>query len=155
MRPAFDRRRAKFSMRNPPGLLLNAQREQLISEIETMKAVKSLKNGSRKKSTEIAPKPAKLETAGASARSAAKPVVIEARIDVGFGNALYLRGEGKGLSWDHGVPLTCLDKTTWKWSEEVTDPVRFKLLLNDTVWSAGEDLVAAPGQKVEISPSFS
>jgi hypothetical protein len=85
---------------------------------------------------------------------AAKPVTIEAKIDVGFGNMLYLRGEGKGLSWTQGVPLTCVDGKTWKWTGETTDQVKFKLLLNDTVWSQGEDLVAVPGQKLEISPAF-
>jgi hypothetical protein len=119
-----------------------------------MKSVK-LPRSSRKKSlTAATPAPATLTT-GATARSDASRVTIQARIDVGFGNALYLRGEGKGLSWDHGVPLTCVDSSTWQWTGETTDPVKFKLLLNDTVWSAGEDFVAAPGQKVEISPVFS
>jgi hypothetical protein len=27
-------------------------------------------------------------------------------------------------------------------------------LLNDQIWSQGEDLVATPGQRVEISPAF-
>src|SRR5688572_5617630 len=33
-----------------------------------------------------------------------RPVVttITARVDVGFGNALFLRGEGAGLSWNKG-----------------------------------------------------
>jgi hypothetical protein len=26
--------------------------------------------------------------------------------------------------------------------------------LNDSVWAQGEDLVAAPGKKVEVTPSF-
>ena len=90
----------------------------------------------------------------ASARSTAKPVTIEARIDVGFGNMLYLRGEGLGLSWTQGVPLTCVDGKTWKWTGETTKQLKFKLLLNDQVWSQGEDLVATPGQKLEISPAF-
>jgi hypothetical protein len=94
------------------------------------------------------------ETTTGSARSIAKPVTIEAKIDVGFGNTLYLRGEGLGLSWAHGVPLTCVDGNTWKWTGESKEQMKFKLLINDQVWSQGEDLVAAPGQKVEISPAF-
>ena len=81
-------------------------------------------------------------------------MVIEAKVDVGFGNALYLRGEGEGLSWNRGVPLTCVDGTTWKWSGEANDKLKFKLLLNDVVWAVGEDLVAKPGDKVQLSPSF-
>ncbi len=119
-----------------------------------MKLVKSLKNGSRKKTTvaSISAIPAKVETI-ATARSG-KPVTIEAKIDVGFGNSLYVRGEGTGLSWNQGIPLTCVDNSTWKWSVEATDKLKFKLLLNDSVWAAGEDLVAAPGQKLEVSPKF-
>jgi hypothetical protein len=34
----------------------------------------------------------------------AKPVTtIEAKIDVGFGNNLFVRGEGPGLSWEKGT----------------------------------------------------
>lgn len=94
------------------------------------------------------------ETTTGSARSSAMPVTIEAKIDVGFGNSLYLRGEGIGLSWNQGVPLTCVDGNTWKWTGETKQQLKFKLLLNDQVWSQGEDLIATPGQKVEISPAF-
>jgi hypothetical protein len=73
---------------------------------------------------------------------------------VGFGNSLYLRGEGHGLSWNQGVPLTCVDGSTWQWTGQAADPLKIKLLLNDSVWAAGEDVVITPGQKVEISPAF-
>ena len=79
---------------------------------------------------------------------------IEAKIDVGFGNNLVLRGQGAGLSWDRGIPLTCVDGKTWQWSAKAEDKLTFKLLLNDTVWAKGADLVAKPGQKVEIAPAF-
>jgi len=80
---------------------------------------------------------------------------IEVKKDVGFGNALFLRGQGSGLTWDHGVPLSCVDGATWRWSQTVAAPITFKVLLNDRVWSAGNDLVVTPGQKLEVSPSFS
>jgi hypothetical protein len=84
-----------------------------------------------------------------------KPLTtIKAKIDVGFGNNLFVRGQGAGLSWEHGVPLTCVDGQTWQWSGKAEDRLTFKLLLNDTVWAKGEDIVAKPGQKVEIVPSF-
>jgi hypothetical protein len=141
-------------------LLLNTQREQKLNSI--MKPVKALKTGSRKKtSTSKTPEPAKATTPApapavtmASARSATKPITIEAKIDVGFGNALFLRGEGPGLTWNHGIPLTCVDGSTWKWSAEVGDKLKFKLLLNDSVWASGEDMEATPGQQLEIRPVF-
>ncbi|HLP76465.1 MAG TPA: hypothetical protein VK327_06040 [Candidatus Paceibacterota bacterium] len=121
---------------------------------------KVLKNGSRKKvatpaTTAPLETPAKSETTTTTATShSAQPVTIEAKIDVGFGNALYVRGEGTGLSWNHGIPLTCVDSSTWKWSAEANDKLKFKLLLNDSVWAAGEDIVAAPGQKLQVCPTF-
>ena len=128
-----------------------------------MKLVKALKTGVRKKAaTSKTTEPAKATTPApapattmASARSAAKPITIEAKIDVGFGNALFLRGEGPGLTWNQGIPLTCVDGSTWKWSSEVSDKMKFKLLLNDAVWASGEDLEATPGQQLEVRPVFS
>ena len=132
-----------------------------------MKLVKGLKAPSRKKivaksladlpetlTQTLTPEVKPAETTTGSARSSAQPVTIEATIDVGFGNTLYLRGEGRGLSWTKGVPLTCLDSSTWKWSGEAADKLKFKLLLNDAIWCQGEDLVAAPGQKVQVTPAF-
>jgi hypothetical protein len=132
-----------------------------------MKLVKEPKTTSRKKTvaksladlpetlTQTAsPETKPAETTTSSARSSAKPVTIEAKIDVGFGNTLYLRGEGLGLSWSQGIPLTCVDGKTWKWTGETKEQLKFKLLLNDQIWSQGENLVATPGQKLEISPAF-
>lgn len=82
------------------------------------------------------------------------PTTIEAHIDVGFGNQLFVRGEGAGLSWEHGVPLKNLDAATWSWTVQANDKLTFKLLLNDSIWAQGADITAAPGQKVEITPSF-
>ena len=86
--------------------------------------------------------------------ASAAPATIEVKMDVGFGNAIFLRGEGSGLTWDRGVPLACVDGGTWRWSQTVSAPVTFKVLLNDKVWSAGHDLIIKPGQKLEVAPSF-
>jgi hypothetical protein len=80
---------------------------------------------------------------------------IDVKMDVGFGNAIFLRGKGSGLTWDRGTPLVCVDGKTWRWSQAVSDPITFKILLNDQVWSAGNDLTIAPGQKLEVAPRFS
>jgi hypothetical protein len=117
-------------------------------ETRTMKLTKGLKNVG--KTTTETTAPASKANGGASG----KAVTIEAKVDVGFGNALYLRGEGRGLSWSRGIPLTCVDSSTWKWSGEAADNVKFKLLLNDAVWCQGENFVAAPGERVQVSPAF-
>jgi hypothetical protein len=127
-----------------------------------MKPVKQMKKATTKTSTRKAPvNSAALgafngttETKAARAARSAAPTTIEAHIDVGFGNQLFVRGQGAGLSWDHGVPLKNLDSNTWQWSAAASDKLTFKLLLNDSVWAQGADIIASPGQKVEITPNF-
>jgi hypothetical protein len=105
--------------------------------------------------------PAPAAAAPASAKAAAAPpppkgalTIIDVKLDVGYGNAVYLRGKGDGLSWERGVPMACLNANTWRWSREVKQPITFKPLLNDKIWSAGGDLTVTPGQKIEVAPAF-
>ena len=120
-----------------------------------MKLMKDLRNVTRKKATtETASNKSPAPTSTPANGHVNKSVTIEAKIDVGFGNTLYLRGQGPGLSWGQGIPLTCVDRSTWQWSGPATEQVRFKLLINDAVWAQGEDLVAAPGQRIEVAPAF-
>jgi len=114
------------------------------------------------------PVPAVAKPAPAVAKPAPAPVVpvapappkplvttVAARIDVGLGNELFIRGEGNGLSWEKGQLLECMDPTTWIWTTtQAKTAVVFKLLLNDQVWSLGNDLTVEPGQKVEVTPTF-
>jgi hypothetical protein len=87
--------------------------------------------------------------------SKASPTVITALIDIGFGNTLYVRGEGPGLNWNVGVPLDCAADDKWSISLPGTGkPVLFKLLINDISWSVGPDYVAASGEKVTVAPNF-
>jgi hypothetical protein len=81
--------------------------------------------------------------------------VITANIDIGFGNALYLRGEGAGLSWDRGTLMNCVSDACWSLElAESARPVVFKFLVNDLSWSAGEDYVAAVGASLQVTPTF-
>lgn len=81
--------------------------------------------------------------------------VITAKIDVGFGNALYLRGEGAGLSWDRGRVLDCVEDDVWSIKlPETSKPVIFKFLVNDLTWSVGPDYTVAPGSKAVFEPAF-
>jgi hypothetical protein len=88
---------------------------------------------------------------------APKPVntTIMARVDVGFGNALYLRGEGAGLTWDAGVPMQCIEDDLWRLvlGESARGYV-FKFLVNDLTWSIGPDNTAANGASVTLTPEF-
>jgi hypothetical protein len=81
--------------------------------------------------------------------------LVEAKIDVGVGNSLFIRGEGEGLSWEKGQPLMCVDAAKWVWSaQHAKDRTVFKLLLNDQIWAQGEDAIVEPGRRVEIVPHF-
>jgi hypothetical protein len=113
----------------------------------------------------VASKSAKLTAAGkpaASVPTVSKPAspkpttttTIEAKIDVGFGNQLFLRGQGEGLSWDRGIPLECVDSQTWRLVVPAKDKLQIKLLINDSVWAKGEDVVVTPGKRVELEPAF-
>jgi len=104
--------------------------------------------------------------AGSKAVVARKPVVrankpkpvqtgITAKIDIGFGNALYIRGEGPGLSWDQGVLMTCSGSDVWNHVIlDASRPVMFKLLVNDISWNLGDDLTVAVGESLVLTPEF-
>ena len=101
-------------------------------------------------------------TPAAAAKPAVKsavstPVVttISARIDVGFGNALFVRGEGPGLSWEKGRPMECVANDLWRIVlAESARAYTFKFLINDITWSAGPDFSAACGTSVTLTPEF-
>lgn len=114
----------------------------------------------------VSPAPAKKSaTVPKIKKSAAAPAVVTkpkgsrvtlvAKIDIGFGNLLYVRGSGDGLSWDSGKCLDCSTNDTWTLVLPATSkPVAFKFLVNDLTWSLGEDYTAAPGDTVTVTPAF-
>jgi hypothetical protein len=80
---------------------------------------------------------------------------IIAQIDIGFGNILYIRGNGGGLSWDQGLAMGNATADQWRITlGKTTKPVTFKFLVNDLTWSAGEDYVVEPGSTVTLVPTF-
>lgn len=80
---------------------------------------------------------------------------ISANYDVGFGNALYLRGEGAGLSWDKGLRMECVTDQKWTISlGESARPFEFKFLINDETWSIGENYRVESGASVTLTPAF-
>ena len=89
--------------------------------------------------------------------AARRPVVttITARINIGFGNTLHLRGEGPGLSWDRGVPMECIAADLWRFNlGESARGFTFKVLVNDLTWNSGPDYTVASGGVVNLTPVF-
>lgn len=108
--------------------------------------------------------PAKKAAKKVAAKKAAKKVVtkksakttIIANVDVGFGNSLFIRGEGAGLSWDKGTQLENVSPYEWSYSTTAAKgEVTFKFLINDEAWSDGDNLMVAAGGTSISSPSFS
>ncbi len=81
--------------------------------------------------------------------------VINARTDVGFGNTLFIRGDGPGLNWEKGARLDCIASDHWKIELEAgSRPVVFKLLINDEQWNSGPDYTADVSSTVTVHPEF-
>lgn len=132
----------------------------------TVKAAKTPATPAKKAAAKIVKKPAATATKAAApakrssapaVKPAAKsaPTVISAVIDIGFGNTLFIRGEGPGLSWDAGVVMDCVSDDKWSISlPSGSKPVTYKVLVNDLTWSTGPDYVAPAGASVEIVPEF-
>lgn len=106
----------------------------------------------------IAPK-IKKSTAAPAPTVVVKPkaskVTITAAIDIGFGNTLFIRGSGAGLSWEKGKALAWAAGGAWTLVLPAVDtPFAFKFLVNDTAWSADPNYEAAPGDTVTVTPVF-
>ncbi len=81
--------------------------------------------------------------------------IVEAKLDVGLGNALYIRGQGDGLSWDKGQPLSPGFGGSWIWKTgKAKGRVLFTLLLNDRIWAKGKHVGVEAGKMIEVVPVF-
>jgi hypothetical protein len=107
-----------------------------------------------KKETAAAVMPEPMAAVGTQARAAALTVVA-ARVDIGFGNQLFVRGTGPGLSWETGTPMANAGSDLWTIDLlGATGPIYCKFLINDEKWSAGPDYVIDPGAQLEVTPLF-
>lgn len=101
--------------------------------------------------------PAKKAVAKKAVVKQATPMTtrIIAKVDAGFGNSVFLRGSGSGLLWDQGVAMENVAPDEWAWtSTAVTSELEFKVLINDEIWSEGQNGVVFPGATVVFEPVF-
>ena len=117
---------------------------------------KALKKVAAKK--EVAKKePAKKAVtpkAKTTAKKALKTSII-ARVDVGFGNQLYVRGTGADLSWEKGLQLENVSAYEWTFATtKANSDVTFKFLINDELWAEGDNIIVAKGAASISSPVF-
>jgi uncharacterized protein YoxC len=126
------------------------------------------KRSPRKPAPEAPPADLVLESPDESPSAPEAPAIAEPAVSadgatrlvvtsyIGIGNRLFVRGEGPGLSWEKGVPLTFVSIGKWRWeTNDATGTVRFKLFKNDEAEcvALGERTVE-PGAQLELSASF-
>lgn len=92
----------------------------------------------------------------ATKKCASKKITrIIAKINVGWGNSLFIRGAGAELNWDKGVAMQCISEDEWLWEQYVPKgDITFKLLVNDSQWSVGDDFVVSAGESIICRPEF-
>ena len=74
---------------------------------------------------------------------------------IGIGNKLFVRGDGPGLSWEHGVPMQFLAIGKWGWTcPQADEPITCRIYRNDETPMLDENIVIEPGAKAEVTPRF-
>jgi uncharacterized protein YoxC len=75
---------------------------------------------------------------------------------IGIGNRLFIRGDGPGLGWDKGVPLTFVSIGKWRWeTNDASKAVKFKLYKNDeTECTALGERSIEPGAQQDLTAAF-
>ena len=123
----------------------------------TKKALKKVaaKKAAKKVVAKKAPaKKAVAPKAKTTAKKALKTSII-ARVDVGFGNQLYVRGTGADLSWEKGLQLENVSSYEWAFATtKAKSDVVFKFLINDELWAEGDNATVAKGGSSTSSPVF-
>ena len=132
-----------------------------VKKVAAPKKAATKKAPAKKAATKKAPakkSPTKKKAISAVKRTPAKQTAAQtriiARVDVGFGNALYVRGEGAGLSWEKGTALANVTPYEWTLSCLNEGTVIFKFLINDELWAEGENITLPAGRESISSPTF-
>ena len=88
-------------------------------------------------------------------KGVSQPATVVAKIIIGIGNKVHVRGEGPGLSWDEGVPMSFLEIGKWSWTpSDKSIPLVIQLYKNDEEPDTNGRIELDPGENVEISPRF-
>lgn len=95
------------------------------------------------------------ETLSTGAKKRGPITRIIVKYDVGFNNAIYLRGEGANLNWNHGVILKNIKADEWCWETDLLfNKCEFKVLINDRQYELGENHKLQCGTSYVYTPSF-
>ncbi|MEI6784593.1 MAG: hypothetical protein WCQ21_27180 [Verrucomicrobiota bacterium] len=81
--------------------------------------------------------------------------LVEAKVNARLGSVLFIRGQGDGLSWSQGQPMSPGFGGRWIWkSSQAKGKVLFQLLLHDKIWAKGERIAVEAGKMIEVIPVF-
>ncbi len=82
---------------------------------------------------------------------------IVVHFDTGPGHHLYIRGQGAGLSWDRGLPMSNEGKDIWIWETKtnIPDDCQFKILIDDQRFEEGPNHQLVGREICTIRPRFS
>jgi hypothetical protein len=99
--------------------------------------------------------PAKSPAASYEKRKGAATTRVIVKYDVGFGNALFIRGKGINLNWNKGILLRNTKKDEWVWETDAPfSACEFKVLLNDREFELGDNHPLTQGSAIQYAPKF-
>jgi hypothetical protein len=80
---------------------------------------------------------------------------VQVSYDTAIGRDLFVRGTGKGLSWEKGVPLVWMGSNTWILPAGVGEEGKeYKILYGDSVWEQGRNHVLSRVGPETVTPVF-
>ena len=101
------------------------------------------------------PRMAATVTNPAEKKKGASTTRVIVKYDVGFGNALYIRGKGANLNWNKGIMLQNVKPDEWHWEIDIPfNACEFKVLINDSEYEIGGNHPLTAGSSIQYSPKF-
>ncbi len=95
------------------------------------------------------------QTQGSKNGKKSQGTKVTIKYDVGFKNALFVRGRGANLSWEKGIQLKNTRADEWVWEPETPfTHCEFKILINDAHYEHGENHHLNNGMKILYTPHF-
>lgn len=130
---------------NGKGTILQEPKETLLAETKKGKTPAT--------ATQSTASPSSMAMGTATKRTGNTRVIVHC--NTGFGNMLFLRGDGAGLNWEKGVALRNINEDTWVWeTERPFTQCSFKVMLNDNRYEQGENHPLVCHEQVECYPTF-
>lgn len=80
---------------------------------------------------------------------------VVVRYDVGFNNAVFIRGNAPGLSWEKGKMMKNAGPDMWVWETDAPfNECEFKVLINDQVYEEGGNHHLHSNKTAQVTPRF-